>query len=164
MLRITTERLGWSAGQLRQRCIANHVTWWPIAHQMISHFVSLVWEKDFLFHSSFIQQKITVIVWVQYNSTFFPPQIKTKLAGRSFMLMSSDFLHTKAGCVLYWVSYSSIVTSELELYISFLFKDPTRIIKMYHMITINQVQVVFRLGYKFCQLDKSLSIRFSQYT
>lgn len=80
------------------------------------------------------------------------------------MLMSSDFLHTKAGCVLYWVSYSSIVTSELELYISFLIIDPTRIIKMYHMITINQAQVVFRLGYKFCQLDKSLSIRFSQYT
>ena len=35
---------------------------------------------------------------------------------------------------------------------------------MYHMIIINGAQVVFRLGYKCCQFDKSLSIRFSQYT
>lgn len=35
-------------------------------------------------------------------------QIKMKLVGRSFMLMSSDFHHTKAGFVLSWVSFFNL--------------------------------------------------------
>ena len=131
ILRRTTERLDWSAGWLRQRGMANHVTWWPIAHHIPFCHLSMRerFSASFILHQTENHSHCMSAIQFYLFSASDQDEVGWKIIHADVFRFPP---YKSWLCAILGKLYSSssiLWHLNLELYISFSIIDLTRIIK-----------------------------------